>query len=252
MTKKFFVAALAILAFTSINAHRANAQSSCPNSVTFGVSPALPINKSLQSQIEVTYFTTDDPNVFISEKAGIGRSASYTRLSTNQFVAKIEGLRRDGVASIRKQQSATSYLGQMAEANLERNSVDANARLTRASHASANSLESLDRKTEISVSKGSSLDGGYYRVNLLSWFVDVTAQGGQKVVDYDANVLLKPGETAIFKLRSDQEIKRSGAARSYIAVTMRSVNSVSVAASQKRSCTIASAQTRSCVIASVR
>jgi hypothetical protein len=241
MTKKFFVAALAILALTSINAQRANAQSSCPNSATFGVRPSLPVNKSLQSQIEVTYFTTDDPNVFISEKAGIGRSASYTRLNTQQFVAKIEGLRRDGMASIRKQQSATSFLGEMAELNLERNLGNGNAKMINANHAPSNYLESLDRKTEISVSKGSSLDGDYYRVNLLSWFVDVTAQGGQKVVDYDANVLLKPGETAVFKLRSDYEVKRSGAARSYIAVTMRSVNNVSVAAaSQKRSCAIAS------------
>jgi hypothetical protein len=229
MTKKFFVAALAILALTSINAHRANAQSSCPNAATFGVPSALPINKNLQSQIEVTYFNTDDPNAFISEKAGIGRSASYTRLSTNQFVARIEGLRRDGVASIRKQQSATSFLGEMAELNLERNGVDGKARMVNASLSSSNPLEGLDRKSEIRVSKGSSLDGDYYRVNLLSWFVDVNAQGGQKVVDYDANVLLKPGETAIFKLRSDNEVKRSGAARSYIAVTMRSVNSVSVA-----------------------
>ncbi|MGB7924214.1 MAG: hypothetical protein WCF57_13310 [Pyrinomonadaceae bacterium] len=237
MTKKFFVAALAILALTSINAHRANAQSSCPNATTFGVRPALPINKNLQSQIEVTYFSSDDPNAFISEKAGIGRSASYTRLNTREFVAKIEGLRRDGVASIRKQQSATSYLGELAEMNLERDS--ANAGMTHASHASSNALESLDRKTEISVSKGSSLDGDYYRVNVLSWFVDVTAQGGQKLADYDANVLLKAGETAVFKLRSDYEVKRSGAARSYIAVTMRGVNNVTVA-SLTRSCTAAS------------
>ena len=253
MTKKLFVAALAILALTSINAQRANAQTSCPNSATFGVSPALPINKNLQSQIEVTYFTTDDPNVFISEKAGIGRSASYTRLNTPQFVAQIEALRREGQASIRKQQSAAPHLGELAMMDLERN--NGQAKMINANHASsANSLENLDRKSEIKVSKGSSLDGDYYRVNLLSWFVDVTAQGGQKVVDYDANVLLKPGETAIFKLRSDYEVKRSGAARSYIAVTMRAVNSVGVAAnkSQKRSCASTSGQTRSCVIASIR
>jgi hypothetical protein len=233
MTKKFFVAALAIFALTSINAHRANAQSSCPNAATFGVPSAGPVNKSLQSQIEVTYFSSDDRNAFISEKAGIKQSASYTRLSAKQFVAQLEVLRRDGVASIRKQQSATSYLGELAEMNLERDSANG---MIHASHASSNPLESLDRKSEIRVSKGTSLDGDYYRVNLLSWFVDVTAQGGQKVVDYDANVLLKPGETAIFKLRSDYEVKRSGAARSYIAVTMRSVNNVTVA-SLTRSCT---------------
>src|SRR2546423_1048883 len=103
MYKRFFVAALALLALTSINAQRANAQSTCPNSATFGVRQAVAVNKSLQSQIEVTYFTTDDPNVFMSEKAGINRSASYLRLNTNQFVAKIGQLQRDGVASIRKQ-----------------------------------------------------------------------------------------------------------------------------------------------------
>jgi hypothetical protein len=234
MNKKFFVAALALLAFASINAQRANAQSSCPNLATFGVHQAQPVNKSMQSQIEVTYFTTNDPNVFMSEKAGINRSASYLRLNTNQFVAKIGQLQRDGVADIRKQQSATSYLGEMAELNLEHNSGD--GRMINASLGSSNLdyLSGLDRQTEISVSQGSSLDGDYYRVSVLSWFVNVNAQGGQKVVDYDANVLLTPGETAIFKLRSDGELKRSGAARSYMAVTMRSVNSVGLASLRRK------------------
>jgi hypothetical protein len=234
MYKRFFVAALALLALTSINAQRANAQSSCPNSATFGVRQSVAVNKSLQSQIEVTYFTTDDPNVFISERAGLKRSASYMRLNTNQFVAKIGQLQRDGLATIRKKQSSTSYLGEMAELNLERNSSD--ARVINASMGSSNLeyLSGLDRQSEISISKGSSIDGNYYRVNLLSWFVDVTARGGQKVVDYDANVLLTPGETAVFKLSSDFEIKRSGSARSYIAVTMRSVNSVGLASLGRR------------------
>lgn len=229
MTKRFFVAALALLAFTSINAHRASAQT-CDNLTTFGVRPALPVNKSLQSTIQVDYFTSDDPHAFISEKAGINRSASYTRLSTNQYVAKIGQLERGGVVTIRKQQSAAPYLGELAVMNLERSNGKAGIINAGLSSSNPNSLDGLDRKSEISVSKGSSIDGDYYRVSLLSWFVDVNAaSGGQKVVDYDANVLLKPGETAIFKLRSDQEVKRSGAARSYIAVTMRSVNNVSVA-----------------------
>ncbi|HEX8649699.1 MAG TPA: hypothetical protein VF708_02585 [Pyrinomonadaceae bacterium] len=229
MYKRFFVAALALLALTSINAQRTNAQSSCPNSATFGVRQSVAVNKSLQSQIEVTYFTTDDPNVFISEKAGLKRSASYIRLNTNQFVAKIGQLQRDGLASIKKKQSSTSYLGEMAELNLERNSSDARVINASMGSSSLEFLSGLDRQSEISVSKGSSIDGNYYRVNLLSWFVDVTAKGGQKVVDYDSSVLLTPGETAVFKLSSDYEVKRSGAARSYIAITMRSVNSVGLA-----------------------
>jgi hypothetical protein len=234
MTKKFFVAVLALIALTSINARRANAQS-CPNQEAFGVRPAAPVNRSLQSQIEVTYFTTDDPNVFMSERAGISRSASYVSLNTNQFTAKIDGLVKDGVASIRKRQSATSYLGEMAELNLERDATN-NPRVINASlAANPNYIYELDRETEISVHKGSSLDGDYYRVSLLSWFVDASVnKGGQKVVDYDANVLLKPGETAVFKLRSDYELKRSGAARSYIAVTMRSVNNVGLASLGRR------------------
>jgi hypothetical protein len=231
MTRKFFVAALALLALTSFNALRVNAQQSACPLEAFGSRPALPVNKSLQSQIEVTHFTTNDPNAFMSEKAGIARSASYLSVSTNQFVAKLDSLERDGLASIRKQQSAVAFLGEMAELNLERNSVNNRAGMVNASLSSANlnDIAGLDRKTEISIFKGNASDGDFYRVSLLSWFVDVTARGGQKVVDYDAIVLLKPGQTAIFKLRGDSELKRNGAARSYIAVTMKSVNDVGLA-----------------------
>jgi hypothetical protein len=225
LRKKFFVAALAVLALTSFSALRANAQS-CPIGETFGTREVLAVNKSLQSQIEVTYFTTNDPNAFMSERAGLNRSASYLNLSTNQFVAKLQTLERDGLASIRKQRSTASFLGETAELNLERSS-----KAGMASHASANSsdLSALDRKTEINVYEGRPNEHGYYRVSLLSSFVDSTVRGGQRVVDYDAIVLLKPGQTAIFKLGSSYEVKRSGAARSYVAVTMRSVNNVGAA-----------------------
>lgn len=223
MRKNFIVAALALVALTSFNALTAHAQSSCPIGDTFGSRPLMAVNKNLQSQIEVTYFTTDDPNVFLSEIAGLNRSASYMNLNTNQFVAKLGTLERDGLASIRMKRSATSYLGEVAEMNLERNPLNTDSRMINASHASRTSrnLNSLDRKTEINVYEGNKRDGEYYRVSLLSWFVD--AKSGQNAVDYDAIVLLKPGQTAIFKLGSKNEVKRSGAARSYIAVTMRSV-----------------------------
>lgn len=230
MNKRFFVAALSLLVLASISVRTTSAQS-CQNKATFGVHTTLPVDKTLQSQIEVTYFTTDDPNAFISEKAGIGRSASYVHLDSDRFVAKLEGLTKEGLASIKKQQSATSYLGEMAELNLENNSVNAEAKMMKASLTSPNrnDITGLDRKTEISVNKGSARDGAYYRVGLLSWFVNGTPNAGQGIVDYDANVLLKPGETAVFKLMGDGEVKRSGAARSYIAVTMRSVSNAALA-----------------------
>ena len=230
MSKKFFVAALALLALTSVNALRANAQS-CPIGETFGARHNLAVNKNLQSQIEITYFTTDDPNVFLSERAGLNRSASYVKLNTIQFVAKLDALQRDGVASIRKQQSATSFLGELAQVNLESNVVNAkagriNARFASLSHADA---RGLDRSSEVKVYEGSASEGGYYRVSLLSWFVYASAISNRKMLDYDAIVLMKPGQTAVFKLVSDNQVKRSGAARSYMAVTMRSVNNVGMA-----------------------
>jgi hypothetical protein len=230
MNKKFFAAALSLLSLISISALRANAQS-CPNQESYGFRQTLAVNKTLQSQIEVTYFTTNDPNAFLSEKAGIKRSASYTNLNTAQFVAKIDSLEKAGLATIKKQQSATSYLGEVAELNLERNLVNNNAKMINAGFAlpNSNDVNGLDRKTEINVYEGLLSDRDSYRVSLLSWFVDAKANGGQRIVDYDAIVLLKPGQTAVFKLSSNYEVKRSGAARSYIAVTMRSVNSAGLA-----------------------
>jgi hypothetical protein len=231
MSRKFFVAALALFALTSISAPEANAQS-CPVGETFGTHSALAVNKNLRSQIEVTYFTTDDPNAFMSEKAGLRRSASYLSMSANQFVAKLDTLERDGLASIRKQHRATSYLGEMAELNLERNSVNDKSGMIHAGHASLNrnGVRGLDRKTEINVYEGPARERGFYRVSLLSWFVDAAVKNGQKIVDYDAIVLLKPGQTAVFKLASSYELKRSGSARSYVAITMRSVDNASSAA----------------------
>jgi hypothetical protein len=233
MNKKLFVMALALLALFTINASKTQAQS-CPVEA-YGVRVPVPVDKSLQSQIEVTYFTTDDPNALLSEKAGINRTGSYLNMNTNQFVARIAALQNQGLASVKKREAATTYLGELAELNLERAPMSNNARMVNASLSSSSLsyLSTLNRQTEVVVYKGSNLDGEYYRVKLLSWFVDISAKGGQKNVDFDANVLMKPGQTAIFKLRSDDEIKRNGSARSYVAITMRSVNNVGLASLRK-------------------
>jgi hypothetical protein len=237
MRKKFFATvALSILVLTALSALSAFAQEvrSCPNQETYGERRMLVADNSAQSQIEVTYFTTNDPNAFISEKAGLRRSATYANMSTSQFVAQIEKLQSAGLASIKKQESATSFLGETAELNLERDLRSGDAKMVNASYNTAdpNYIYSLDRETEVGVSKRSALDGDYYRVDMVSWFVNV--QGGFKRVDYDSSVLLKPGQTAIFKLAGKDELGRSGSARSYIAVTLRSVNKVSLASTGRR------------------
>ena len=209
---------------------------SCPNQVTFGANPGGPVNQSVQAQVDVTYFTTDDPNVFISERAGINRSASSTVQNAGEFAAKLRGLERDGLASIQKRQSATSHMGETASLNLERDPVNVNGGMVNAGTATAGSnyIYGLDRETQISVTRNTLRDGDYYRVKLLSWFVDASpAKGGFKTVDHDASVLLKPGQTLILKLSSDFEVKRSGAPRKYIAVTLRSAGPVSVVSAAK-------------------
>jgi hypothetical protein len=227
MFKKFFVTATAFLALASVNSLTASAQSSCPVTDNFGVRPLLAVDKNLQSQIEVTYFTTDDPNAFISEKAGARKSASYKSLDARQFVARLESLEKSGVASVRKREAASSFLGEVAELNLERGPASEGGMINA---SLSGGLKGLDRRSEINVTRGLSNEQGYYRVSLLSWFVG----GGSQTVDYDAVVLLKPGQTAVFKLMSDGEAKRTGAARSYVAVTMRSVGSPSLASLARR------------------
>ena len=229
MKKNLFAFALSLVSITTVAALRANAQS-CPNTSVFGTRQKRTIDPALRSQFEVTYFTTSDPNAFISERAGIRRSPSYTSLSTSQFIARIEGLEREGAASVRKRQSATSHLGETAELNLERESISAGVISASLASPDPNYVFRLDRETEISVYKGSHRDRDYYRVSMLSWFVGVTDAGARKTVDYDAEVLMRPGQTAVFKLMSDDEVRRSGGARSYVAITLRSVDTVNSAA----------------------
>lgn len=224
MNKKFFVVALSLFTLIALGSLRANAQSSCPNQETFGVHTSLIADKNIQSQIEVTYFTTDNPNVFISEEAGLHRSGSYVNLNSNQFVAQLKKLESEGLARIRKQESASPFLGDMAQLNLERNANGARTVNASWTAPGADYIYGLDRETEVSVYKDS-MSGDFYHLSLVSWFVNASVKGGgSKTADLDADVLLKPGQTAVFKLVSNNEVKRNGAARSYVAITMRSVN----------------------------
>ena len=152
--------------------------------------------------------------------------ASYLREPSTQFVARLNTLISAGLATIRKQETASPYLGQTAELNLERDNFSATAIWKQVTYASrAEQLATLDRATEISVNRGST-SGPNYRVAVLSRLVQKTRTGVHQFVDYDAYILLKPGETAVFKLMGDSEAKRNGGSRSYIAITMNGVNAV--------------------------
>jgi hypothetical protein len=95
----------------------------------------------LQDHLETTYFTTSDPNVFLSEKDVVRRSASYLRLNADQFVAKLESLEGAGLTGIKKREFVSSFLGEVAELNLERNAASAEGRIITASHEAAGVVE---------------------------------------------------------------------------------------------------------------
>ena len=221
--QKFF-ASLVMLAATAFVGHAQTSPQICSNQVSFGSHPIGPVDRTSESLVDVVYFATDDPNAFISERGGISRSSSGTVLKTGEFVAKLQGLEKSGAARVQSRQSATSSLGEVVALNLATDATRLEGRAVNATLSTPSvSDHFLDRETEIRVTLNQKRDGGYYRVNLLSWFVDATPEkGGWKSVDYDASYLLKPGQTMLLKLVSDYEVRRSGSARRYIAVTLRS------------------------------
>jgi len=225
MNGEKFLASLVILWAFACAGFAQTGPHDCPNQVSFGVHPTGPVDRASDAQVEVTYFATDDPNVFISERAGLQRSPSGTVLKTDDFVAKLRGLEKGGVARVQSRKSSTSSLGEVVAVNLERDPVEPGGRMVNAAMnaTSQNRAGFPDRETEISVTLNPKRDGGYYRLNLLSWFVDATPdKGGWKRVDHDASYLLKPGQTLLLKLASDFEVGRSGPSRKYVAVTLRS------------------------------
>jgi hypothetical protein len=231
--KNFFASLFVLAALTSAGFAQTSPQN-CPNQVTFGAHPSGPVDQSVQAQVDVTYFISDDPNAFISERAGIYRSASNTIQDAEEFAATLRGMERDGLARIQKRQSAASYMGETAALNLERDSMHVDGGMVNAGMETNASVYNLDRETSISVTRNVKRDGDYYRLNLLSWFVDATrAQGGFKTVDYDASMLLKPGQTLVIKLFSDFEVRRGGAGRKYMAVTLRSAGPVHLASASE-------------------
>ena len=220
--QKFFAPLVILTAFASVG-YAQTATRDCPNQVAFGVHPRGPVSRAAEARLEVTYFATDDPGAFIPERAGTHRGPSGTVLNADEFAAKLRGLERSGVARVQSRRSATSLLGEVVALNLERGPATLDGRAVNAAMRTPSlSHHYLDRETQISVTLDPKRDGDYYRVNLLSWFVNATPEGGGwKAVDYDASELLKPGQTMLLKFVSDFEVRRSGPSRKYIAVTLR-------------------------------
>jgi hypothetical protein len=224
--RKLAIAFLAVLALASFAAAQKSEQevgASCPVT-TYGELPATVVNTNRRMKINVTYFEADDPNAFISEKAGLSKSPTYLRMKSEEVTSKLDRLERQGMARFKGEGSTTPYFGEVAEFELFSNEQGSGVE---ASHGRSQSTASarflrMRRLTEakiVGVSKGVST---FYRVALISSLISVNGTSVVKNVDLDASVLLVPGQTALFKLASDGEQERSRG-RSYMAVTVEPV-----------------------------
>ena len=225
MNKTRFLASLVMLSALAGAGYAQTGARDCPNQFTYGVHARGPVNHGVEALIELTFFTTDDPEAFIPETDGLRRSTRLAFLDAGEFRARLGGLRAAGVARLQRRQSVTFRLGELAELGLERNSANVEGGMVNASSPAPGPGRDyeVERETYVSVSHDPRTDGDSYRVKTISWFVEATReQGGFKTVDNDSSILLKPGQTALIKLASDFEVRRSGPARKYMAVTLLS------------------------------
>src|SRR5829696_5185401 len=129
--QKFFASLVVLAALASVGYAQTDSRG-CPNQVSFGARPGGTVDRAAGARVEVTYFSTDDPNVFISERAGIRRSPGGTVLNADEFVARLQGLEGSGVARVESRQSATSSLGEVVALNLERDPAKLDGRVVNA------------------------------------------------------------------------------------------------------------------------
>lgn len=219
-TKPLFVV-VTLLALISLNDPRALAQS-CPNAETYGAErpSAKAVGETRRVRVTGTYFRTNDPGAFISEAAGQSHSSCFAKFKTTNFLTRIQQLGQRSEASVSSWLAGNLFLGDAAEFNLEQNVLNAYQDVEDFSAIPLipNRWFNLDRHTTVTVK----LRAGepFYRVALLSSFVEPKAEVAEASVDLDAGVFLTPGETVIYKFLSDSEVAKDGAGRSHFALSL--------------------------------
>lgn len=208
-------------------------QQSCPNARDYAMRPPgiCEEGESRRVRVQAVYFRTDDKNAFISEANGVGLAPSTRLLRSEDFSGKLAQLVARGKAEINSRRTGTLLLAEAAALDRGPQALNQNANYV----DKANSFDvqtrwlpvprarAMDRHTTFAVFRRK--DEDFYRVGLVSWFVEIRPDGGGwMTVDLDAGVFLRPGETQIFKFVSDFELERTGDARNYLALTLISVD----------------------------
>lgn len=209
----------------SATALQAFAQSSCPNVETYGVqqTSGRESGETRRVQVTLTYFRTNDRSVFMPEGEDFTRNSSFIKIQSADFLSRLTQLEQQNEASISGRLVGSMFLGDRAEYNLERNTTNAYHNLGDLSSSALvpNRWFNLDRQTTVNVEfRG---DESFYRVLLLSSFVDVRPETAEVTVDLDAGTFLQPNETVIYKLFSDFEVARTVVGRAHLAVSVQPV-----------------------------
>lgn len=224
------VAALfATLALAPQAAAQISLQQSCPNARDYAMRPPgiCEVDETRRVRVQAVYFRTDDKNVFIPETADRRWSSSTLKLGSEDFNYKLAGLASRGEAEVNGRRTGTLLLAEAAALDRGPQALNQKANyFDKANHFDVATrwlpvtrVRSLDRHTTFAVFRRK--DEDFYRVGLVSWFVEIVPNGGGRMtVDLDAGVFLRPGETQIIKFLSDYEVGRTGDARTYLALTV--------------------------------
>lgn len=226
-------ALFATLALAPQAAAQISLQQSCPDARDYAMRPPgiCEEGESRRVRVQAVYFRTDDKNAFISEANGVRLAPSTRLLRSEDFSANLALLVAQGKADINSRRTGSLLLAESAALDRGPQALNQNVNyFDKANYFDEQNrwlpvtrVRALDRHTTFAVFRRK--DEDFYRVGLVSWFVEIRPDGGGRMtVDLDAGVFLRPGETQIFKFLSDFELERTGNARSYLALTLISVD----------------------------
>ena len=201
----------------------AAAAQDCPNVRKYGEpsSEARLEGETRSVEVKTIYFRTEDKNAFLPEVEGRRWNPAFLTASNDAFRNKLTRLLTRGEAAVDSRRTGDLLLGDAAALERGRHSLNEYVSFFDLAPAmlDARQVLALDRYTTFSVTHRPGEP--FYRLHLLSWFVEVRPDGsGWMTVDIDSGTFLRPGETQVIKFLSDFEVKRAGSERTYVALSL--------------------------------
>jgi len=215
------VGACGLLAALALGA-RAAAQD-CPNVRNYGELAAEEKREGETRLVQVqgVYFVVEDKNAFLPEVEGRRWNPVFATVGTEEFRDRLARLVARGEAAVNGRRGGALPLGDTAALGRGPLSLNQDASFFGLAPTAleVTQVRALDRYTSFSVAQRPGEP--FYRLRLLSWFVEVRPDGGGRMtVDVDLGTFLRPGETQLVKFMSDFEVKRTGSARTYLAISL--------------------------------